>query len=117
MFYGQERKWTHHKNPSWWRRHSLSIVLWVMLISQTVVFHFTRLPEWVSEQTAHGESAALWPYYWLHFSSEWFVSVLADTYGALLLVLLTKWFYEQGSAENSDKQEQKNGGLDNSSET
>ncbi len=26
--------------------------------------------------------------------------VLADTYGALLLVLLTKWFYEQGSGES-----------------
>lgn len=109
MFYGQRRKFESDENPSWFRQHSLSIVLWVMLIAQTVIFHFTRLPEWVAEQVAHGESTGLWPNYWLHFSSEWFVSVLADTYGALLLVLLTKWFYEKGSAENSERQEQKNG--------
>lgn len=84
-------------------RHSLSIVLWIILVVQSIVFHFTRLPEWVGEQTAHGESTALWPQYWLHYSSEWFVSVLADTYGALLLVVLTKWLYEQGSAESKDQ--------------
>lgn len=95
------RKWESDPDAGWFRRHSLSIVLWAFLIVQSVVFHFTRLPEWVSEQAAHGESAALWPGYWLHYSSEWFVSVLADTYGALLLVLLTKWFYEEGSAESS----------------
>lgn len=87
---------------SWIRNHSLSIVLTVILVAQSVAFHFTRLPEWVSEQVAHGEPTALWPAYWMHYSSEWFVSVLADTYGALLLVLLTKWFYEQGSSESKD---------------
>ncbi len=85
---------------SWVRDHSLSLVLTALLIVQSVVFHFTELPDWISEQQAHGESTALWPAYWLHYSAEWFVSILADTYGALLLVLLTKWFFEQGSAES-----------------
>ena len=85
---------------SWVRNHSLSIVLIILLIVQSLVFHFTEMPDWVSEQQAHGEPTALWPAYWLHYTAEWSVSVLADTYGALLLVLLTKWFFEQGSAES-----------------
>lgn len=98
VFPSQGRRWADHDN--WLLRHSLSIVLVVILLLQSVAFHFTRLPEWVAEQTAHSESTALWPGYWLHYTSEWFVSVLADTYGALLLVVLTKWFYEQGSEES-----------------
>ena len=85
---------------SWIRNHSLSIVLIVLLVVQSVIFHFTELPDWIGEQQSHGEPTALWPAYWLHYSAEWFVSILADTYGALLLVLLTKWFFEQGSAES-----------------
>lgn len=75
-------------------------MLVAILLAQSVVFHFTRLPEWLGDQKVDGQPTALWPDYWLHYSSEWFVSVLADTYGALLLVLLTKWFYEQGSSES-----------------
>ncbi len=94
----------HRWNDSekWWFRHSLSLILVALLVIQTVVFHFTELPDWTAQQQAHGDSTALWPAYWLHFTAEWFVSVLADTYGALLLVLLTKWFYEEGSAESQD---------------
>lgn len=97
MFPNAVHRWSRHE--SWWARHSLSIVLLVILVAQTIAFHFTELPDWTSDQATHGEPTALWPAYWLHFSAEWFVSVLADTYGALLLVVLTKWFYEQGSAE------------------
>ena len=92
---------THRLSESsnWWARHSLTIVLVAILIAQSLAFHFTELPDWTSDQTTHGGPTALWPAYWLHYAAEWFVSVLADTYGALLLVLLTKWFYEEGSAE------------------
>lgn len=85
---------------SWVREHSLSIVLIAILVVQSVVYHFTALPDWVGEQEAHGQPTGLWPDYWLHYTAEWMVSVLADTYGALLLVLATKWFFEQGSAES-----------------
>jgi len=74
--------------------------LLTLLVVQSVIYHFTALPDWVSDQLAHGEPTALWPAYWLHYSAEWFVSVLADTYGALLLVLFSKWFFEAGSAES-----------------
>ena len=92
---------------SWVRDHSLSLVLAAILVVQSVVFHFTEVPDWVSEQQAHGENTALWPSYWLHYSAEWFVSVLADTYGALLLVLFSKWFFEKGSAESEGSEGQK----------
>ena len=88
------------KGSSFVRRHSLSLALTALLIVQSVVFHFTELPDWTSEAKAHGEPTALWPDYWLHYTAEWFVSVLADTYGALILVLFSKWFFEQGSAES-----------------
>lgn len=91
------------QSENWWVRHSLSLILVAILIAQSLAFHFTELPSWTGEQTAHGETTALWPNYWLHYSAEWFVSVLADTYGALLLVVLTKWFYEEGSAESDSK--------------
>jgi hypothetical protein len=98
VFPREGRRWADHHR--WWLRHSLSLVLVVILVAQSVAFHFTEVPNWTSEQTAHGEPTGLWPAYWLHYAAEWFVSVLADTYGALLLVVLTKWFYEQGSSES-----------------
>ena len=85
---------------TWFHKHSLSLVLVAILVVQSVIYHFTELPVWIGEQQAHGEPTALWPDYWLHYTAQWFVSVLADTYGALLLVLCTKWFFEQGSAES-----------------
>lgn len=99
VFPREGRRWADH--DSWWLRHSLSLVLVAILVAQSAAFHFTEVPDWTSEQMAHGEPTALWPAYWLHYAAEWFVSVLADTYGALLLVVLTKWFYEQGSSESN----------------
>lgn len=95
-----QRKWAG-EDAGWFRRHSLSIVLITLLLAQMVIYHFALVPEWTAEQAAHGESTALWPAYWQHYIAEWHVSVLADTYGALLLVVLTKWFYEAGSAETN----------------
>ncbi|MBY5161494.1 hypothetical protein [Salsipaludibacter albus] len=100
FFPSGSHRWASHQ--SWWVRHSLSLVLVAILVVQTLAFHLSEVPDWVADQQVHGGSTALWPAYWLHFSAEWFVSVLADTYGALLLVLLTKWFYEQGSQESND---------------
>lgn len=100
LFPSGTHRWS--KSERWWVRHSLSIVLVAILIAQSLAFHFTEVPDWTADQRAHGESAGLWPAYWLHYSAEWFVSVLADTYGALLLVVLTTWFYEEGSSESDD---------------
>ena len=31
-------------------------------------------------------------------------SLVADTFGVLLIVMLSKWLFEQGSAENSEEE-------------
>ena len=84
----------------WWREHSLSIFLVAILLVQTVAYWFAELPDWKEEQSAHQLPTTLWPGYALHFTAEYLVSIVADTYGALLLVLASKWFFERGSAES-----------------
>lgn len=89
---------------SWLGRHSLSIALIGLLLLQSYAFYRLRLPEWISDQRAHGtKNPQVWPDFWTHYWAEYLVSILADTYGALLLVLFSKWFFEQGSAESREK--------------
>lgn len=89
----------------WYREHSLSIFLVTILLVQTVAYWFSELPNWRETQQALELPTALWPGYVLHFVAEYLVSILADTYGALLLVLASKWFFERGSAESKDQAE------------
>ena len=89
---------------SWLGRHSLSVALIVLLLLQSYAFYRFRLPEWISDQQAHGtKNPKVWPGFWEHYWGEYMVSILADTYGALILVLFSKWFFEQGSAESKDR--------------
>jgi hypothetical protein len=98
----QHRRWT--SADPWYKRHGLSLVLGSILIVQSVAYWFTRYPSWVDEERRHGvTSPAVWPDFVLHYSSEYLVSILADTYGAVLLVVFTKWFYETGSKESNDR--------------
>lgn len=61
---------------------------------------FTGHAEWLSQQAADGTRAAGWPWeLWQWWSFEFINSLVADTYGVLLIVLLTKWFYERGRDE------------------
>jgi hypothetical protein len=84
----------------WWRDHSLSLVLAAILLAQTVWVVLVGHAEWVSEQTAHGEQAG-WPLgFWQWVSFEYVNSIVADTYGVLLIVILSKFLYERGSAES-----------------
>lgn len=85
---------------SWYREHSLSLFLVSLLLVQTVAYWYAELPDWRGTQEAHRLSTAVWPGYVLHFVAEYLVSIVADTYGALLLVLASKWFFERGSAES-----------------
>lgn len=98
FFPARPHRWAGHRN--WWVRHSLSLVLVAILLVQSVAYHLTEVQDWTAEQQVLHQPTALWPAYWIHYGAEWFVSVLADTYGALLLVVLTKWFYEEGSEES-----------------
>jgi hypothetical protein len=64
------------------------------------LYWFQVLEDWKSDQRAHQEAVHVWPDYVTHYMSEIWVSILADTYGAIILVLLTKYFWERGSAES-----------------
>ena len=39
--------------------------------------------------------------FWAWWGWEYNVSLVADTFGVLLIVLLSKWLYEEGSAESN----------------
>ena len=57
--------------------------------------------EWITQQADHGTPAAGWPLeFWQWWSFEFINSLVADTYGVLLVVVLTKWLYERGSDES-----------------
>lgn len=91
-------------NKSWVVRHSLSLVLVALLVVQSVAYWLLEWPDWSTQQKVHGQAAGLAGFA-QHYWAEWMVSVLADTYGALIIVLLSKWFYEQGSKESHDPEE------------
>lgn len=84
----------------WWRDHSLSLVVGAILLVQTVWVVYSGHVEWLSQQRDHGGGETGWPLeFWQWWSFEFVNSLVADTYGVLLIVLLTKWFYERGSDE------------------
>lgn len=91
---------THLRVFGFLRKHSLTLVLLLLLVSQLAAYWFQGYSVWVSEQQAHGQPAVIWPDYATHYMSEVWVSILADTYGALIIVFLTKYFYERRSAES-----------------
>lgn len=84
----------------WWRDHSLSIIIAVILAVQSAWAIWSGAYVFVREQPL-GESVALWSGgFWMWWGWEYTVSLVADTYGVLLIVLLSKWFREVGSAED-----------------
>jgi hypothetical protein len=84
------------------RRHSLSIALLFVFALQSTIVWFSGYEDWAGDQMVHGQPVDIWPGYLIHWIYEMAVSLVADTYGALLLVLFAKWFYEQGSPESED---------------
>ena len=90
------------KDHNWFYRHSLSLVLAVLLIAQTAHALWAGHRVWLSETRTHGDTAQGWPSdFWIWWSWEYNVSLVADTFGVILIVLLTKWLYEQGSDEGN----------------
>lgn len=90
------------EGASWVRQHSLSLVLVALLLAQAVALHLTYLPQW----RAMGAHMGLWPGYWGSYATRLLTTLIGDTYGALLLVLGTKWFYERQSREADDPPEE-----------
>lgn len=84
---------TREPTGVWWRDHSLGITLSLMLVAQTLYTLYTARAMWVAE-----ELPVSYLVYWSH---EYNVSLVADTFGVWLIVYLTKWQREVGSAESS----------------
>lgn len=89
------------KTHTWFYRHSLSIVLGAILVCQTAYAMWAGHYVWLMDEQDHGSGASGWPRdFWIWWSWEYNVSIVADTYGVILIVLLSKWLFEQGSEES-----------------
>jgi hypothetical protein len=78
----------------WWIDHSLSLALGGLLALWMVATFSLGMHHYQSEQPEY----PFWSWFWF----EWFTSTLADVFGTLLIVLLSKRLYERGSAESKD---------------
>lgn len=95
------RKWQDATKNGWIKRHSLGVTLAVMLIAQTIHALWAGHLVWISEGGDHGQTLSGWPMdFWIWWGWEYNVSLVADTFGVLLIVMLSKWLYEQGSSES-----------------
>jgi hypothetical protein len=82
------------KEPTgrWWVDHSLSIALVVLIVVQFIPSVLLGYQRWQAEEVPID--------FWLWFFFDFGQGVLDETIGILLIVLLSKWFYERGSAES-----------------
>jgi hypothetical protein len=101
------RRWAEHDN--WLLRHSLGVVLITLLVLQTAHALWAGHRVWQTEALVDAtilgkpmpdvQTWLSWDF-WLWWGWEYQVSLVADTFGAVLLVMLSKWLYEEGSAES-----------------
>ena len=97
------------REGNFWQRHSLSIVLAAILAVQTVLAILAGHHVWVGEQTTHGQPLDA-SEFWIWWFWEYNLSIVADTYGVILIVLLSKNLEEAGSAESKQDDTQKRQG-------
>lgn len=96
------------KVKSFLKQHSLSLVLLVILLLQSVDYFFVGYRNWKTQEQVYSkilneEPKISYSEYLDTYRAEMMVSILADTYGAILLVVLTKHLRERGSAESNGK--------------
>lgn len=75
----------------WWRDHSLTIVLSFLLVAQTLYALWTGHHVYAAEQLSVP--------FWIWWSHEYNTSLVADTYGVWLVVVLTIRFRERNSSQ------------------
>lgn len=81
-----------------WEDHSLGIVLVAIFVVQLVASAGLGWLNYVSDQRTHEQPVEA-SGYWIWFGQAMLISLIADTYGALILVFGTKWWREKYSAE------------------
>lgn len=105
MFSGS-RKWQGEEH-NWVQQHSLGLTLAALLIAQTAHALWSGHRVWGGEAQMEAKilgeklpdpSAWGWDF-WVWWGWEYNVSLVADTFGVFLIVMLSKWLYEQNSAE------------------
>jgi hypothetical protein len=91
------------RKGTFWQRHSLSIVLAAILLAQTALALWAGHSVWVDDQTVHNQPLD-YQDFWIWFIWEYNISLVADTFGVILIVLLSKRLEEEGSAESTHQQ-------------
>lgn len=88
--------------PKWLRDHGLSIVLSTILVAFMAVSFVFGIWQYSAEQP---------PFEWSGFMVWWVyetvTSLEADVFGAIVLVVFTKYLFEKHSAEAPPPEEQK----------
>ena len=102
MLGNKHKKWQDGED-GWFKNHSLSITIGIMMILQTAYAVWSGAHVWAKEDPFSLKDPALSTDFWIWWSWEYNVSLVADTFGVLLIVLFSKWFYEKGSAESTAK--------------
>ena len=97
---------TARTEGTFWERHSLSIVLIALMVFQTVISILAGFHVWSGEQELFGLDPSDMSEFWIWFLFEYHISLVADVFGAILLVLLTKRFREIDSAESKEQDEE-----------
>lgn len=86
------------RREPWWHKHGLGITLGLIFATITATTIIVGYQEYASEQADHGQPPG--DGFWLWWTFEYSMSLVADVFGAILLVVLTKRLREIGSAES-----------------
>jgi hypothetical protein len=97
MFNGK-RKW-QSEDHHWVKRHSLGLTLAVLLTAQTGHAIWSGAYVFSREEPFGPGVSTFGREFWVWWSWEYNISLVADTFGVFLIVMLSKWLYEQGSDE------------------
>lgn len=82
----------------WFKDHSLSLVLILVLLLMVAGYAWLQYADWYDQQTAHHLSTATFGFV-RYVAQQEILNFTADVFGALLIVIFTKWFRERGSKE------------------
>jgi len=87
----------------WIKQHSLGLTLGIMLTVQTLYAVWSGVYVFSREEPFGPGVPTLGREFWAWWSWEYNISLVADTFGVLLIVMLSKWLYEQDSSESTDE--------------
>jgi hypothetical protein len=95
---------TAKSEGSFWQKHSLSIALISIMTIQTALSLIFGYQVWLGDQENWGLPTSDTGQFFIWWTYEYQTSLVADVFGAILLVLLTKRLRESGSAEDKGNQ-------------